>query len=379
MNSTQSGSFQWSQRALGAPGAHLRQRAALSSKGRAALAAPRAPRPPTAGVSQRRARAQRPRTWAHTCPAGAPGQSPRQRLASCLLSFQCAAARVLRRAAPVPVPRAHPAQQPRPSVPLPRALSPATPRPPRASPAPAPRHGPGAPSPSPRRRRPRPPGAPGGSCPGHSSPHEVVSEVLAPDIVRRLPHQRARHSRAGSQAARSALAAGPRSPMTPAKRTERNPHLLAGCLTTARPRLTAAAPRGSRPVGGLSAEATETIGSHAPHTLSPPLGAWGRGLRRKTAALGCDWLAVARHPRGPRAGWWHAGSRVPPRALRPESRGGLCRVLEVPRGRPRPAGSRQGGGRGEGAAGQPADCAQHRFREPAGAGALAPGVRELRS
>lgn len=275
-----------------------------------------------------------------------------------------------------------------------RCSGPGAPSPPRAAapalgpaasssqpgyPAPAPRHGPGAPSPSPRRRRPRPPGAPGGSCPGHSSPHEVVSEVLAPDIVRRLPHQRARHSRAGSQAARGALAAGPRSPMTPAKRTERNPHLLAGCLTTARPRLTAAAPRGSRPVGGLSAEATETIGSHAPHTLSPPLGAWGRGLRRKTAALGCDWLAVARHPRGPRAGRWHAGSRVPPRALRPESRGGLCRVLEVPRGRPRPAGSRQGGGRGEGAAGQPADCAQHRFREPAGAGALAPGVRELRS
>lgn len=45
--------------------------------------------------------------------------------------------------------------------------------------------------------------------------HEVVPEVLAPDIVRRLPHQRSCHGRAGHLAARGALAAAPRIPMTP--------------------------------------------------------------------------------------------------------------------------------------------------------------------
>ena len=43
--------------------------------------------------------------------------------------------------------------------------------------------------------------------------HEVVPEVLAPDIVRRLPHQRSCHGRAGHLAARGALAAAPRIPI----------------------------------------------------------------------------------------------------------------------------------------------------------------------
>lgn len=47
--------------------------------------------------------------------------------------------------------------------------------------------------------------------------HEVVPKVLAPDIVRRLPHQRARHGRARRQAAPapSPPLSAPRSPMTP--------------------------------------------------------------------------------------------------------------------------------------------------------------------
>lgn len=212
--------------------------------------------------------------------------------------------------------------------------------------------------------RPWPPGAPGGSCPGRSSPHEVVSEVLAPDIVRRLPHQRARHGRAGPQAARSALAAGPRSPMTPAERSERRQHPLAGGLTTARPRLTAAAPRGSRPGGGAGTGAAETIGSHAPHTLSPPLGARGgacAGKRRRPAAIGRRLLGTcaASGPGGGTSGraspQGHCGRNLvetcfSPRSLRAAARGQQVLDAEVDAGRS--------------AARQPADCAQHRFRKP---------------
>uniref|UniRef100_A0A480GH10 Mitochondrial pyruvate carrier 1 isoform X1 n=1 Tax=Sus scrofa TaxID=9823 RepID=A0A480GH10_PIG len=45
--------------------------------------------------------------------------------------------------------------------------------------------------------------------------HEVVAEVLAPDIVRRLSHQRTRHGRAGHSATLGAAANAPWSPMTP--------------------------------------------------------------------------------------------------------------------------------------------------------------------
>ena len=84
---------------------------------------------------------------------------------------------------------------------------------------------------------------------GDSSPHEVVPEVLAPDIVRRLPHQRACHGGAGHLAARGALAAAPRIPMTPGEADSADtapyrPRASRQLGPALRP------PPGSRPTGG---------------------------------------------------------------------------------------------------------------------------------
>lgn len=219
-----------------------------------------------------------------------------------------------------------------------------------AAPEPFPRRCPEPPAPPPRQRRTRTPGALGGSCPGESSPHEVVPKILAPDIVRRLPHQRARHGRAGPRGRNSALPAAPRSPMTPgqADRADtapaRGPALrqLGSALRPRRAALLLAYGRaeGGRQVSGLA---------RTPRTPSPRPSAGlggGAGCRKQwpgPEAIGGRLLGTrGSQPSG--CGGDIPGRAVLKRALQNESWVGLCSAGEPLRDCPGSAGSRQRSG-----------------------------------
>lgn len=161
-----------------------------------------------------RARGRTASQLAHTCPAGAAeGGGGRRQTARAALRTSALGRGFPRRPPP---PRPGPLRPCPATVPLPR-----DPARPSAAPSRPPRNpGPGVCTPA----APRPGGVccghrsprrVSGSGPGDSSPHEVVAEVLAPDIVRRLSHQRTRHGRAGHSATLGAAANAPWSPMTP--------------------------------------------------------------------------------------------------------------------------------------------------------------------
>lgn len=134
-----------------------------------------------------------------------------------------------------------------------------------------------------------------GSGPGVSSPHEVVPKVLAPDIVRRFPHQRARHGRARHQAAHTALASAPRSPMTPSLADSADTAPARGPASRQpAPPYGRAAPPGSRPMGGGRAGGGGADWlARAPHLLTAPQRRSGAGPAAvKRPGPAGDWLAV---------------------------------------------------------------------------------------